>query len=430
MLRRKMLCCVSFVLAMTASLALHGANPKSAATDWPQFRGPQRTDNSPDKNLLTQWPDSGPPLAWTAKGLGKGFSSISIVGDKIFTMGDEKDSSFVFAVSRADGKPIWSASVGKPGGNYEGTRCTPTVDEDRVYGLGQFGDLLCVEAGTGKELWRKSLPKDFGGRAGGWNYTESPFVDGDKLLCTPGGKDSTMVALDKHTGEVIWRGVVPGGDTAGYSSIVISEAGGIRQYVQLMAGGLAGFAAADGKFLWRYGEGGDRLGGNTANIPTPIVQGEYVFTSTGYGRGGGLIKLVAADGGIKVEEIYFKGDLKNRHGGVVMVGDYVYGDQDDRGLPFCAEWKTGEVKWKKDKRTEASGSADITYADGHLYILYANGVVSLVEASPKEYKEISFFKIEGPHPQACWAHPVVIGGRLYVRDQDNLWCWDVTRREG
>jgi outer membrane protein assembly factor BamB len=397
------------------------------AADWPQFRGPNRTDVSDEKNLLKQWPVGGPPLVWKGDGLGEGYSSMAIVGDRIYSMGDKGDSSFLTASDRATGKFQWEAAVGKPGGNYKGTRCTPTVDGDRVYAIGQFGDLICCNAASGVERWRKNFQKDFGGRNGGWNYTESPLVDGDRLVCTPGGNDATMVALNKLTGEVIWKGVVPGGDTAGYSSMVISEATGVRQYVQLMANGLVGFAAADGKMLWRYGDKGDRFGGNTANIPTPIVHGDYIFATAGYGRGGALIKLVGTAAGINAEEVYFSNSVKNRHGGVVMIGDYIYGDLDDSGNPWCAEWKTGKPRWKKDKPSEGRGSAAVTYADGRLYFQYQNGFMALVDASPEAYHEISSFKIPEPKRE-CWSHPVVVGGKLYVRSQDNLWCYDITQR--
>jgi outer membrane protein assembly factor BamB len=301
------------------------------------------------------------------------------------------------------------------------------VDGDRVFGLGQFGDFVCCESKTGKELWRKNLMSDFGGQHGSWQYSESPLVDGNKVLCTPGGKDATLVAFNKATGAVIWKGVVPGGDTAGYSSIVITEAGGVRQYVQLLANGLASFTAADGKLLWRYGDKGDRFGGNTANIPTPIVQGDFIFASAGYGRGGALLKLMGDKKKVMVDEVYFEKRLENRHGGVVLVGDYVYGDKDDSGSPWCAEWKTGTVAWKKDKRSDGQGSAAVTYADGRLYFLYQNGVAALVEASPDAYKEISVYKIPDARPP-CWAHPVISDGKLYLRNQDVLWCHDIKRK--
>jgi outer membrane protein assembly factor BamB len=398
-----------------------------AAADWPQFRGPLRTDVSDDKNLLEQWPAEGPPVVWKAEGLGVGFSSIAVAGERIYSMGDKGTSSFLIALDRAAGKRLWESPIGKPGGNYEGTRSTPTVDGDLVYGLGQFGDLICCESATGQELWRKNLRSDFGGRHGSWQYAESLLVDGNRMVCTPGGKGAAMVALNKVTGDVIWKGAVPENDSAGYSSIVISEGGGVRQYVQLMANGLASFAADDGRLLWRYGGERDRFGGNTANIPTPIVRENFIFAAAGYGRGGGLVELSASGQGVTAKEVYFDRNLSNRHGGVVLVGDYLFGDRDQSGLPWCAEWSTGKVQWRKAKRTQGTGSAAITYADGRLYMQYENGVVALVEATPEAYREISIYRI--PEPQEpCWTHPVVVGGRLYIRNQDVLWCHDVTKK--
>jgi outer membrane protein assembly factor BamB len=395
-----------------------------AEDDWPQFRGPKRDNHSPDKGLLTEWPENGPPVVWKAKGLGSGFSSLAVTGGKIFTMGNKGKSSFVVALDQKDGNILWSAEVGKEGGNLG---CTPTVDGDRVYAIGQHGDLVCLDTSNGDVQWRKNFHKDFGGHCGGWMYTESPLVDGDKLVCTPGGKDALIVALNKKTGDVIWQCPCPAwdsrsGSTAGYASIVVAEVGGIRQYVQLVASGLVGVAAKDGRFLWRY----DQLADTTANIPTPIVLGDDVFCSAGYNQGGALLHLTKQDDEVKAEPAYFKHELKNKHGGLVVVGDYVYGDHDDSGRPFCAEVKTGKLMWRKDKGNAGHGSAAVTYADGHLYFLYDNGVAALVEASQEKYKEISAFQI--PNAQRpTWAHPVVIGGKLYLRSGDVLWCYDVKK---
>jgi outer membrane protein assembly factor BamB len=388
--------------------------------DWPQWRGIHRDDISPDKGLLKEWPKDGPPLAWKATGIGQGFSSVAVVGDKVFTMGDIEKESFVLALNRDNGEKVWSAKVGKAGGNYPGTRCTPTVDGDRVYALGQFGDLLCLHVTDGSEVWRKNLPTDFAGKSGGWNYTESPLVDGDKLVCTPGGKNA-VVALNKATGALIWQ--CDHDDTAGYSSIVVSNAGGVRQYVQLLANGVVGVDAKDGKLLWYY----KQYVKNTANIPTPIILGDQVFCTAGYNKGGALLTLSAQDGKFTVEQNYFEQKLNNRHGGVVQVGDYIYGDLDKNGQPWCAAWKTGKLKddWLKGAGgRKGGGSASITYADGHLYIHYENGYVALVDATPDGYKESGVFKLAN-YTKESWAHPVVIGGRLYQREQDTLWVYDV-----
>jgi outer membrane protein assembly factor BamB len=389
------------------------------AADWPQFRGPKRDDVSTEKGLLKSWPAKGPKQIWKGEGIGEGFSTVAVVGDRVYTMGDKDKKSWVFALDNKDGKVIWSAHVGNAGGSYSGTRCTPTVDSKLVYALGQFGDLVCLSTEDGKEKWRKNFQKDFGGRAGGWNYCESPLVDGELLVCTPGGEKASIVALNKKTGAVVWKST--SGDSAAYSSIVVSKAGNVKQYVQLTAAGVTSVAAKDGKFLWRY----EKLGNNTANVPTPIVLGDQIFCSAGYGKGGALLTVKAKDSAVNFKEDYYSDALRNKHGGLVVVGDYIYGDHDDSGHPFCAEWKTGDVKWKRGRVGKGGGSASVTYADGNLYVRYSNGIVALVPANAEGYKEKGSFKIPNSGNDHSWAHPVVSGGRLYLREKDVLWCYDV-----
>ncbi len=411
----RLLCSLALTLAAGAALA------EDNRPDWPRFRGPNLDNHSPDKGLLKEWPSDGPPLAWKATGLGSGFASVTVAGDRVYTLGNKGPRTLLFALDRDSGKQAWSAEVGRSGGNLG---CTPTVDGDRVYAVGQEGDLVCV--GTGGDLkWKKNFLKDFGGSCGGWKYTESPLVDGDKLVCTPGGPKAILVALDKKTGDVIWKTPAPEGaeSTAGYSSAVIAEVGGLRQYVQLTACGVIGVAAKDGRLLWHY----DKFERNTANIPTPIVLGDRIFCAAGYGRGGALLELKVDGGDATARQVYFNQKLSNKHGGLVVVGDHVYGDRDDSGLPFCAEVKTGKVVWEKRERGPGSGSAAVTYADGHLYFVWENGVAGLVEATPKEYREVSTFRIPRPQGQS-WAHPVAIGGRLYLRQGDTLYCHDVRGR--
>ncbi|MCE9530453.1 MAG: PQQ-binding-like beta-propeller repeat protein, partial [Planctomycetes bacterium] len=392
------------------------------AGEWPQFRGPNRTGVSDDKGLLKEWPKDGPPLVWKCEGVGIGFSSVAISGNRVFTMGDLKDGCHVFAIDRAKGELLWKKMIGKTGGNYAGPRCTPSVDGDSVYALGQFGDFVCLNVADGEVRWKKNLGTDFKGKSGGWNYTESPFIDGDKVVVTPGGSEASMLALNKKTGDVIWKGVIPGGETAGYSSIVLAEIDGSRQYVQLMSNGLAAFSADKGELLWRYGTERDHFGGNTANIPTSIVRGNQVFASAGYGRGAALLTITSAGGKWDVKEEYWTKKLNNKHGGIVLVGDYLYGDFDSSGQPWSAQFKSGDVKWSKVERTKGSGSVSLTYADGLLYFRFSDGWVSLV--NPSDGKEISTFKI--PNSKAnCWAHPVVVGGKMYIRELDTVWCYDV-----
>ena len=394
------------------------------AEDWPQFRGPNRDGVSNEKGLLQSWPAEGPPLEWSVKGLGSGFSTVSVAKDRIYTLGNleekNKKLSFLVAMNRKDGNQLWKSEVGPAGGSLG---CTPTVDGDRIYALGQIGDLVCIDA-DGKRIWHRQLEKDFGGKKGGWNYCESPLVDGDKLIVTPGGKDATVVALNKKTGETIWKCPIPTRhNEAGYSSVVIADVGGIKHYVQLFNGGLVGIST-EGKVLWTH----EKLGGNTANVPTPIVVGDMIFSSIGYGRGASLMKLKADGQAISAEEVYFKSELTNKHGGVIKVGDFVYGDTDDSGQPFCAEFKTGKVMWKHQQRPEKDNSAAVIYADGRLYFHYQNGNVTLVKASPVSYEEVGSFqapKRSGP----SWAHPVVSDGKLYLREGDMLYCYDIRAKK-
>jgi outer membrane protein assembly factor BamB len=406
------------------SIPADAAEPKGAL--WPQFRGPNRDGLSTDEGLLKEWPDDGPPLLWKATGLGIGFSSVSVAGGKIYTMGDHDGFALISALDERSGKLLWSVKIGRAGGRAGGSSSTPTVDGPLVYALGQHGDLVCVETAAGKERWRHNLAEDFKGSRGGWDYCESVLVDGDKVICTPGGPEATMLALNKKTGEVIWKCPIRN-ESAGYASCVLSEAGGVRQYVQLLANSLVGVRAKDGKLLWRYGQKTDRFGENTANISTPIVLGTRVFATAGYGRGGALLELSGSDGDVRAREVYFNRELNNKHGGVIIVGENIFADRDDSGTPFCAELKTGKVKWHKNQRTKGESSAAITYADGHLYVRYANGYVALVEATAEQYKERGCFKIPNADDNS-WNHPVVIGGRLYLREKDVLWCYDVKQR--
>ena len=416
-----------FGLSICFTNLLLGADAKGSKADWPQWRGPKRDAVSADHGLIKTWDEQGPPLAWKAGGLGAGFASVVLADGKLFTMGRRKIGEELIALSGDEGKELWSIKVGLDAADEPGS--TPTVDGDRVYAVGTHGDLVCVTV-TGKELWRKNFVKDFGGAVPTWKYCESPLVDGDKLICTPGSKDATMVALNKKNGDVIWKAAVPGGggNGSGYSSVVISEGAGVKQYVQLLGAGTGciGVAAADGKLLWKYA----RVGNGTASIPTPIVDGDYVFCSSGYGTGAALLQLSADGSGVKADEVYFLNgnDFQNHHGGMIHVGPYIYsGHGHNQGFPICLEMKTGKVVWGGKQRGAGSGSAAVVYADGKLYFRYQDGIMALVDATSEGYHLSGSFKIPEVKRES-WSHPVVVGGKLYLREQDNLFVYQLAAK--
>ncbi len=415
------------------ALCLIGLSYQSTAkaVDWPQWRGPNRDGVCTETGLLRSWPEGGPKLLWELTGLGKGFSSLAIVDGRFYTMGDVRLKSekvqCVLAYDLSTRRRLWAAEVGPT--HNDGPRCTPTVDDGLIYAVGTAGDVVCIDAGTGKVRWQKNLQADLGGKNPNWKYSESPLVDGDKLLCTPGGRNAVIAALNKKTGELIWKSSMPdigrkGKDEAGYSSIIVAETGGIQQYVQLTNKGLIGVAAKDGRFLWGY----NKIANRTANISTAVVHGDYIFCSTAYGTGSALLKLTAAGNSIEAKEVYFLGarPFQNHHGGFVRIGDYIYGGHDHgKGKPTCLEMKTGKIMWQENQ--PGGGSSAVLYADGHLYFRYQDNVLALIEANPRKYNLKSTFKLpkrEGMS-DAGWAHLVIVDGRLYVRHADVLMVYDV-----
>lgn len=414
---RSMLC---VVLACGMLLA---AGPGRAA-DWPQWRGPERNGLSSEAGLCQQWPPEGPKLLWQITGVGSGYSTPAVEKERVFLLGNEGlDNEFVQARSLTDGSLLWSMRIGKVGNpdqqpNYPAARSTPTVDGQRLYALGSDGDLACLETGTGKIRWQKNLRTDFGGKPGAWAYAESPLVDGDVLVCTPGGSSATLVALDKADGKTLWTLAVPEGDEATYSSVICVELDGTRQYVQFLQNGLVGVDAKTGKLLWRYAR---TAKGSPAVIPTPLAGDGYVYSAAAR-TGGGLVK--PRSGEAEVQEVYFSPSLPTSIGGVVKVGDYLYGTTGKSLL--CAEFATGKVQWED----RALGAASLCFADGRLYLHGENGEVALVEAAPEAYRERGRFTPSDSPDRGrskAWTYPVVAQGRLLIRDLDTLWCYDVKR---
>ena len=405
-------------LSIAIGLSVIAAGQSAPAGDWPQWHGPDRNGLSKETGLLQQWPTAGPPLVWMNSNMGVGYGSIAVKGDRIFAQGSNRKQSIVTSLSRADGKPVWIKPIGVAGENEQGSgpRGTPTVDGDLLYVLTENGDLACLKVADGAVVWQRNILKDFRGRNIQWLISESPLIDGNHVIVTPGGRNATLVALDKMTGSTVWtsNGL---SDEAGYASPVAADVQGVRVLMTLTANAGVGVRASDGKLMWRY----PRVANNTANIATPVFHDNKVFYSSDYGTGAALLELTAAAGEVKARELYFTTEMQNHHGGVILVNGYLYGFNNI--ILTCLDFATGKLMW----RNRSVGKGSLTYADGNLYLLGEDNVVGLAEASPAGYKEKGRFKI-ADQGWPSWAHPVVSGGRLYIRNQGILAAYDIRAR--
>ncbi|WP_437225619.1 PQQ-binding-like beta-propeller repeat protein [Planctomicrobium sp. SH661] len=405
--------------------------PTLQAEDWPQWRGAKRDGKAQEPGLKLDWKEKQPEHLWTIDGMGSGYASVSIADNRLFTTGNLPQGQSVICINTETHEPVWSTPLTgqSPEHGYPGSRCTPTVDGDRVYAISSDGQVACLQASDGKILWKRSFVDDWQGQMmSGWGFSESPLIDGDQLICTPGGPEAMMVALNKNTGKEIWKTAVPyagdrGKDGAAYSSIVISNAGGVKQYVQLIGRGLIGVRAKDGKLLWGY----DKVANDVANIPTPICSGDYVFASTGYQTGACLLKISKSRDGVTAKEEYFlpPKTFQNHHGGMILNGDFVYaGHQHGKGFPICVHLPTGKIRWGGDIRPPGSGSAAVTAVNDQLIFRYEDGTIALISATPKGYELQGTFTPEYQEKES-WSHPVVVDGKLYLREQDKLMCYQL-----
>jgi len=431
------------------------------AADWPQWRGLNRDGKSADKGLLKEWPENGPPLAWTVHKLGGGDSAPSIAGGRIFVMANRGSEEVVWCLSETDASEIWVTPLGpvfqqRASQGREGPSCTPTVDGKHLYVIGLAGNLACLQVKDGKVLWRRSLTEDFGGSVPMWSYRESPLIDKNMLICTPGGRDATLVALDKLTGETIWKSKLPdapaagfgapagggfggrrgggpsgfgsGGGGAAYASAIAVDFEGQRQYVQLTANTLLG-VASDGKFLWRFDKPSNRMGTNCA---TAIFHDGMIFASSAYGAGAGLVKLSKDDDStVKAQEVYATTDMQNHHGGMILVDGCLYGASggNEGGALVCLDFKTGKVLWDLRQSGQRRAKGSLAFADDRLYYRMEDGAVVLIEPDPKQYTERGRFQQPDRTRLPAWSHPVVANGKLYIRDQDTLFCYDIKLKQ-
>ncbi len=406
------------VALFIATAAVFGGQT-GAFSDWPQWRGPNRDGVSDESGLLSEWPESGPTRLWQALGLGAGYGSLAVAGERIYLQMSVGQQSAVASLDRSDGRLVWSRALGEGRRNGEGhgPRGTPTIDGGRLYVLTENGDLVCLEADDGSIVWRMNILQEFGGRNIPWLISESPLVEGNMVIVTPGGQDAAVVALDKRTGETIWtsRGL---SDRAGYASAIVADIGGVRTVMTLTDEAGVGLRAADGALMWKYTEAANR----TANAATPVFHDNKVFYASAYGTGGGLLDLRTQGGAVTAEELYFTRDMRNHHGGVVVVDGYLYGF--NNSILTCLNFATGERMW----RDRSVGKGSLVYADGHLYILSENNVVGLVEATPAGYREKGRFEMpDQGFPSR--AHPVVSDGVLYIRDQGTVTAYNIRGRQ-
>jgi outer membrane protein assembly factor BamB len=394
------------ILTLCLSSALLAQTPG----EWPQWRGANRDGISKETGLLKQWPADGPPLVWKATGAGTGYSSFAVAGGRIFTMGLRGNREYVIAFDVATGKEVWATAHGGRFQNNrgDGPRGTPTVDGDKVYSLGGNGDLSSIDAKTGSIVWSMNVLKKFGGENPRWGISESPLIIGEKLLVTAGGPGASVVALNKKDGALIWKSQ---SDGAGYSSGMPLQNGNSTQVVFFTHNRALGLDLKDGRLMWEY----PRAANDVANVATPIIRGNRVFISSDYGTGAGMVEI-KADG--KAQEVYFTNDMRNHHASSVLIGDYLYGFSSS--ILTAMRFDTGEVAWKD----RSVGKGSLAYADGNLYAFSENGVVGLVEATPTGYREKGRFRIQ-QDSLPTWTHPVVAGGRLYLRDQDTIYAYDV-----
>lgn len=424
--------CQSAVLCfIVCCLALARSN----AGDWPQYRGPKRDDVSTEKGLLTTWSKGGPTLAWTFKNAGIGYSGPAIVGTTLYTIGGRQENDVLIAVDTQTGQERWAITLGQvfewKGNNWSaGPSATPTVDGDLVYAVSGYGDLVCATT-KGEVRWRVNMPKDLdaqvnpiggGPKNVGWGFTASPLIDGNNLICVPGGPKGTLAALDKKTGLVRWRSLELT-DQAAYTSPVLVTINDVKQYIVLTNKGLSGIAT-DGKLLWRaprapaYG---------TEVVNTPLVAGNTLHTTVGAGAGCELVKVIKDGAVFKSEVVYSNKNLANHHGNTILVGEHIYGHSQGRGW-VCQNINDGTLTWEQ---RNVFPPAAIIYAEGRLYCVSENdGTTALVDVSPKGWTEISRFalpqqsKLRKPAGKV-WTPPVIAHGKLYLRDQELLYCYDI-----
>ena len=395
------------------------------ADDWPQWRGPNRDAKSKETGLLQIWPTGGPPLKWQTDSLGQGYASVVVANSRLHTIGNEAGTIFAYGLSEETGEILWKTKIGE---SSRHAMSTPTIDGDYLYALDPDGELTCLHVVTGQIQWQVDFIADYGGKLqSGRGFGESPLIDGKYLICTPGGDESIIVALNKATGELVWKTAAPavgdkGGDGAAFSSMMKTRIGEIDMYVQLVGRGLIGVECSGGRYLWGYND----ICADIVNIPTPVIQDDYVFSANGYNSGSVLLQLKPVGAReIHVHEVYrlAGNQFQNHHGGVVALNGKIFGGHgSNNGLPTCVDFQSGEIHWKR--RGPGVGSAAVIYADNRFVFRYQNGVVALLAADKDGFSIQGKLQISGAGGDS-WSHPVIANGGLFLREQNSLYVHDL-----
>lgn len=430
---KRFVCCTTLMLfalvicsdveAQSGSRSSRSKKSGAAATttamapgDWNQFRGPRRDNLSPESGLADKWPEGGPELLQTISGIGEGYASVSLVGEMMYTMGNVDGGEQVIALNRKTGEIVWKTRNGDEyrEGQGNGPRGTPSVIDGMVYSLGGNGDLSCIKADNGEMVWQVNILKAFGGGNITWGISESVLIDDGKVICSPGGSDATVVALDAKSGKVIWKSRVPEQPAASYASPVVMTIGKIKQYVIFTSKGICGVRADDGEPLW----GQNASSNGTANCATPLVIDNYVFSSSDYGTGAELVQLIPSGKSVQAKQVYFTKDMKNHHGGMVLLDGHVFGSNGD--MLSCVELRSGKPTWR-----ERSMKGSVVYADKKIVFRNENGPVVLLAADTQKYTELGRFDQPERSNRPAWAHPVIADGKLYLRDMDKLLVYNL-----
>lgn len=414
------------LIPCAAMAVLLGVCQASYASDdapfWPRFHGPNADNLSTDTGLLNEWPKDGPRLAWTAQGIGEGFAGVVMANGMIYTAGNVDDKMTITALDM-DGNLRWQVPNGDAyTRSYPGARGTPVIDRDRLYHESPDGRVACYNATTGKEIWSLNILDEFDGKQTQWALAESVLIDGNRLICCPGGSKTAVVALDKMTGETVWKSPSASGDLAGYASPTLIEYKGLRIILAMTDNALIGVNADNGKLLFQH----THPTKYKVNALMPIFRDGHVFISSGYGTTGSLLLKLNVDGDkASVEQVWHSLDLDNHHDGVVVWQGHIYGAAHSSGKNrwVCLDWKTGETKYAE----KGVGKGPVTFAEGMLYTMSENRDVGLVKATPEAHDVISRFEIPRQGKGKTWAHPVVCGGRLYIRHGDYLYAYDVKK---